>query len=61
MADIMTALASGEMNEADAKKMARMIPFANASWTSLMTKYFVESLGLPANKREAHALKESTQ
>jgi len=58
MADIISALGSNEMNEADAKKMARMIPFANASWTALMSKYLVESLGLPKTRREARALKE---
>jgi hypothetical protein len=60
MSDIIGALSSNEMNEADAKKMARMIPFANASWTSFMTKHLVESLGLPANRREARALKEAS-
>lgn len=57
MADIMSALGSGEMNESDAKKMARMIPFANASWTYFMSKHLVESLGLPRTRAEAHAAK----
>jgi len=57
MADIISALASGEMNEADAKKMARMLPFANASWTWWMSKHLVESLGLPKTRAEAKALK----
>lgn len=56
MADIFTALASGEMNESDAKKMARMIPFANASWTYWMSKHLIESLELPKTRAEAHAL-----
>lgn len=58
MADIISALASGEMNENDAKKMARMIPFANASWTFWMSKYLVESLELPKSRSDAAALKE---
>lgn len=57
MADIVTALGSGEMNESDAKKMARMIPFANASWTYFMSKHLIESLGLPKTRAEAHAEK----
>jgi hypothetical protein len=60
MADIVSALASGEMNEADAKKMARMIPFANASWTAWMSNHLVESLQLPKNRSAAHALKEAS-
>jgi hypothetical protein len=60
MADIISALAHNEMNETDAKKMARMIPFANASWTYWMSKHLVESLGLPKTRREAHALKEAS-
>lgn len=58
MADVASALASREMNEADAKKMARMLPFANATWTYWMTKHLIESLGLPKTRREAKALKE---
>ena len=56
--DVIGALASNEMNEADAKKMARMIPFANASWTWLMSKTLIEHLGLPKTRAEAQALKE---
>jgi hypothetical protein len=58
MADIISALSSNEMNEADAKKMARMLPFANASWTWWMSKYVIESLGLPKNRAAAKANKE---
>jgi len=58
MIDIIDALSSNEMNEADAKKMARMIPGANASWTTLMSQYIVESLGLPKTRRQAKASKE---
>jgi hypothetical protein len=60
MNDVMLALASGEMNEADAKKMARMMPFANATWTTLMTNHLIESLELPKTRRTARALKENS-
>lgn len=58
MADIIEALASNELNEADAKKMARMIPFANASWTSWMSNQLVEGLDLPKTRADAHAAKQ---
>ncbi len=58
MWDIITALGSGEMNESDAKKAARMLPFANASWTSWMSNKIVESLGLPKTRAQARALKQ---
>jgi hypothetical protein len=58
MLDITSALASGEMNESDAKKMARMIPFANASWTWWMSKHLIESLDLPKTRAEAKAADE---
>lgn len=61
MADIISALGSNEMNEADAKKMARMIPFANASWTFNMTRKLIEGLELPKTRSQAHALKELNQ
>ena len=60
MADIISALGSGEMNENDAKKMARMIPFANASWTWWMSKHLIESLGLPKTRADAKARKEAS-
>lgn len=55
MADIITAMASGELNENDAKQMARMIPFANASWTAWMSAKLIESLGLPKTRAQARA------
>ena len=55
--DVVSALSSGEMNEADAKKMVRMLPFANASWTWMMSKTLIEHLGLPKTRAEAHARK----
>lgn len=59
--DVISALGSGEWNEADAKKAARMIPFANASWTFWMSKKLIEGLELPKTRRQAHALKEINQ
>ncbi len=56
-ADIISAAGSGEWNEADMKKAARMIPFANASWTWWMSKYAIESLELPRNRAAARARK----
>lgn len=62
MKDIIGALASGEWNQADANKAARMIPIANASWTYWMSKKVVEGLGakfdVPKTRAQAHALKE---
>src|SRR5690242_1596445 len=58
MANIVDALANGEMNEADAKKMARMIPYANASWLAGMSNKLIEGLGLPKNRAAARARKE---
>lgn len=57
MFDIISAIGSGEWNEADAKKAARMIPVANASWTWMMSQSLIESLGLPKTRAQAHALK----
>lgn len=61
MADVIGALASGEMNQADALKMARMTPFANGSWTFNMSKKLIESLQLPKTRSQARALKQLNQ
>jgi len=53
MADIIDAIASGEWNEADAKKAARMIPFANATWTYWMSQKVIEGLNLPKTRAQA--------
>lgn len=58
MADVIGAASSGEMNEADLKKMFRMIPMMNASWTWLMSKKLAESLELPKTRAQARTLKE---
>lgn len=58
MADVVSALGSGEWNEADAKKAARMMPIANSSWTYWMSKKLIESLGLPKTRAAAKALKK---
>jgi len=59
MADFFTALASNEMNEVDALKMARMVPFANAPWTYWMSKQIIENFGLPKTRSIAHRQKDS--
>lgn len=58
MADIFGAAASGEWNKSDMNKAARMIPFANASWTYWMSKKLTDSLDIPDTRAQAHALKE---
>lgn len=58
LADIVSAAGSNEMNEADLKKMFRMLPVMNASWTWLMSKKLAESVGLPKTRSEAKALKQ---
>lgn len=58
MADIISAAGSGEWNEADMKKAARMLPFVNASWTWWMSKYIIESLELPRNRAAARGRTE---
>lgn len=58
MADIISAIASNEWNENDAKKAARMLPYANASWTWWMSKSLIEGLHLPKTRAQARALKQ---
>lgn len=53
MFDVISAAASNEMNEADAKKMARMVPFANTPWTWWMSRKLVEGLELPKTRAQA--------
>jgi len=50
MADIIGAASSGEMNEADALKMARMVPPFSSPWTYWMSKAVVENFGLPKTR-----------
>lgn len=57
MADMFTALATGEMNENDAHKMARMIPPFNTAWTYGMSKALIDSFGLPKTRAIAHSQK----
>lgn len=57
MADFFTALASGEMNEYDALKFTRSMPFANATWTNWMSKSLVQQMGLPKTRDIAHRQK----
>lgn len=57
MADVISAAASGEMNKADLKKMARMIPIVNASWTWWMSKKLIEGLEIPETRAQAKAQK----
>lgn len=57
MADVVGAASMQEMNEDDAKKMARMIPFANTPWTWWMSKKLVEGLDLPKTRAQAKAQK----
>lgn len=57
MADVIGAIGSGEFNKADAAKMARMIPVANASWGYLMSKTLIDHLNIPETRAQAHALK----
>lgn len=58
LADVVTALASGEWNENDAKKAARMIPFVNSSWTWWMSQSLIESIGLPKTRADARTKKQ---
>lgn len=53
-ADIVGMVASREFNETDAKKAARMVPYANSSWTYWLSKRLVESIGLPKTRAAAH-------
>ncbi len=57
MGDVFGSIASGEFNKADAKKLARMIPIANASWGYLMSKSLIDRLNIPETRAQAHALK----
>jgi hypothetical protein len=57
MANFFTALASGQMNQSDALKMARMIPLVNSSWTWWMSKKLIESFDLPKNRYVAERQK----
>lgn len=61
MADVFGMMATGEWNQADVKKAVRMTPFANASWTYWMSRKLIDSLNLPKNRNQAHALKENSQ
>lgn len=56
-ASIIDAASSGEWNENDMKKAARMLPFANAWWTYWMSAKIIESIGLPKTRQQARALK----
>lgn len=58
-ADFFTALGSNEMNQADALQMARMVPYVNSSWTWGLSSHLIKSLGLPANRQQAHLQKGS--
>lgn len=57
LVDIVGALATNEWNQADAKKAARMLPIANASWGYWMSKKYIESTSLPKTRSQARALK----
>ena len=50
VADIIGVLGSGNMNEADAGKMARMLPGFNTAWTYWMSKALIDSMGLPKTR-----------
>lgn len=57
MSNFFSALASNEMNEADALQMGRMVPFMNSSWTWGMSSALIKSFGLPKNREMAHRQK----
>lgn len=57
MSNFISALASNEMNEADALQMGRMVPFMNSSWTWGMSSALIKSFGLPKNREMAHRQK----
>lgn len=59
MLDVISAAASGEWNKSDMKKAARMLPFVSASWNFWLTNKVIDGLNIPANRSQAHALKES--
>lgn len=58
--DVLGAAGSGEWNKADMNKASRMMPYANASWTYWMSKQLTDSLDIPKNRTQAHALKENS-
>lgn len=53
MFDIISALGTGEFNKADARKMARMLPFANATWTYWLSKKLIDGLDIPDTRAQA--------
>jgi len=61
MADIIGAASYNEMNQADLKKMARMLPMFNASWTWWMSKDVIEGLNIPKTRAEAKRQKEFSE
>ena len=54
--DVITAISSNQMNQADAKKMFRMIPIMNASWASAMSAQLAEHMFKAKNRTEAKAM-----
>jgi hypothetical protein len=57
-ADLLGVAATNEWNKQDMKKMARMIPPFNASWANWLSNTAVDSLDVPATRRQARAANE---
>jgi len=55
MADIISALSTGEMNQQDAKQMARMLPIFGSVWGYNMSQKLIDNLGLPPTRAAAKA------
>ena len=53
--DIFSSLATGEMNEKDAKQMARILPLTGTIYGYGISKVIIERLGLPPNRKAAQA------
>lgn len=53
--NILASLASGEANEKDARTAAYMLPVAGAMYGRKVSDILLEFLGLPPNRRAAHA------
>jgi hypothetical protein len=56
--DVITSLGSGEINQQDALKAARILPVTGTLYGYGMSKAIIDSLGLPPSRRAARAEKD---